>query len=962
MRSRAGVRFGILGPLEVTVDGVALAVGGPKPRALLAALLLHPGVVVSTDRLSAAVWGEDPPHDALGTLRAYVSRLRAALEPLPQGERLAYRAPGYVLTVGDDELDAARFARLVDAVRGCSASGDHHRAVDLLDSGLALWRGGALAEFDLVPLDADAEVARLEELRLVALELRAEALLALGRGAEVVPEIEGLVARLPGREPLAVLLMRALYASGRQSDALTVYRDLRRRLRDELGVDPAATTQLVHRRLLEQDPTLLPAPRREQGNLPHRGSSFVGRQTELEQVAAALERAPVLTLTGVGGVGKSRLALQVAAAVRERFADGVWSCELAPLADGDGIGYTVAAALRVQQRHGLSIEETIVQYLRGRRTLLLLDNCEHVLVSAGRLADRLVAECPGVVVLATSREPLGVGGEQVWPVPPLRQADGVTLFVQRARATRPDYRPGPAAARRAAEICRRLDGLPLAIELAAARMRVMNEGELAERLDDRRLLTDGTSRAQPRHQSLDAAIEWSYRLLTEQEQTLFVRLSVFASGADLVAVHAVCGERGADEADTLDLLAALVDKSMVVPVDTPSGTRYRLLETLRAFGRARLSGEAALARRDAEYYAGLAVRAARELQGPDEKAWVQRALPDADNLRAAFEHAMLDQDVDLALRLSASLPEVLQMRFGFEAAGWAERALGLAPPDHPLFPAAVGAAARGAWNVGDFDHALDLVARAAGRSPGRGTARSGYPEDVEADVGLYRGHVEPALRHYSAVAAAARRDADPIRLVWALYYVAVCHAVRRTPELGLPAATECLQLATGTDNPSAMSLARYALGLVLKKSDPAAALPLLDEAATGAASVNNFWWEGIALMEAASTRAVHGDPEEAGRAFLVVLDHWDRVGDWTQQWLNLRYIVRLLVRGGAGEEALTLHRCLLAAGKPSPLDAARAARLLDGPDGPAWTGAAARGDALSGAEAVLLARSALLAL
>jgi predicted ATPase/DNA-binding SARP family transcriptional activator len=956
------VRFRILGPLEVTVDDVQVTLGGPKPRALLAALLLNPGTVVPTDRLVAAVWGDDPPRDALGTLRAYVSRLRTVLAPLEDGERLRYRPPGYVLSLADGELDAVQFAGLVDEARAHAAASDHARAVELLDLALALWRGEVLGEFDRSALDADADVARLAELWLVAAEERAESMLQLGRAREVVPDLEALVRRHPVRERPATLLMRALYAAGRQSDALTVYRDLRSLLVEELGVEPSEPTRTVHRRLLEQDPTLLPGVPATitAGNLPRRRSSFVGRVDELAHVTDALRESPVVTLTGVGGAGKSRLAMEAATAERSRFPDGAWLCELAPLPDGGPVGEAVAAALNVRQRHGLTIDETVIEFLRSRTLLILLDNCEHVLEAAARLVDQVVTQCPGVVVLATSREPLAVPGEQVWPVPALSAPDAITLFVQRARATRPDFRPDAGTEQTVAAICRRLDGLPLAIELAAARIRAMSTAEVAQRLDDGRLLAAGSRTAQPRHQSLAAAIDWSYRLLSEPEQRLFVRLSVFAGGADLTAVHAVCADAGTTESDTLDLVTALVDKSMVVLLDSSSGSRYRLLETMRAYGRERLTDAPELSRRHAGHYAELAQRAARGVQGPDEQAWVDRTHPDADNIRAAFERAMTDGDADLALRVVTSLPEVLQVRLGYEAARWAERALELTRPDHPLFVAGVGAAARGAWNLGDFARARRLAALAEGRSPGRGTARSGYPADVAADVALYEGDVDRALAHYEAQVEVARRDDDPIRLVWTLYYVAICHAVRREPERGLEAGRESVRLADGTANPTAMSMSRYALGLLLKKCEPAQALELLDEAAALAAGVRNLWWQSIAMMEAGSTRAVHGDPAVAARELVAVLDHWDRVGDWTQQWLNLRYVVRLLVRLGCDEEALTLHHCLLVRGKPSPLDAARAGQLLDGAAGPRSAAADAAGRRLSEVDAVVLARSALL--
>jgi predicted ATPase/DNA-binding SARP family transcriptional activator len=953
------VKFRILGPLEVTVDGAPVAIGGPKPRALLATLLLRPGAVVSTDRLVAAVWGDDPPRTALGALRAYVSRLRAVLAPFEAGERLRYRAPGYALAVADDELDAAEFAKLVVEARECASVADHERAVELLDAALALWRGDALAEFDCAEIDVD--ITPLADLRLIAREERAEAMLHLGCGYQVVTELEALVQRFPKRERLAVLLMRALYSGGRQADAFTVYRELRRRLVDELGVEPSELTRRVHRQLLEHDPALAPAGPEPPTNLPRRATGFVGRGEEISRVATAVRDARLVTLTGVGGVGKSRLALEVAAALdRSRFPDGVWLCELAPLADGTPVSHAVAAALRMRQRNDLTIEQSVIEYLKSRKLLLVLDNCEHVLDASAWLTDRVVANCSDVVVLATSREALGVQGEQVWPVPPLSVDDATSLFAQWARAARPDFHPDRETEGTVADICRRLDGLPLAIELAAARMRVMSASEVAQRLGDARLLAGRSRTAQPRHQSLTAAIDWSYRLLSECEQRLFTRLSVFAGGGDLAAVHAVCAEPDTTETETLDLLTALVDKSMVVTASGPGGTRYRVLETLRAYGRERLPDDGPLSRRHAEHFVGVAERAARGVQGPDERLWVERTLPEIDNFRAAFQRAFADRDADLCLRLVTSLPEVSQVRVGwYEAASWAERALELTPGDHPLFIAGVGAAARGAWFLGDFARAQRLAARAGGRVPARGTARSGYPADVAADVALYEGDVDTALRHYRSQVVLARRDVDPIRLVWTLYYVAICHAVRRAPEVGLPAARECLRVAEATANPTAMSMAHYTLGLVLKKADPPRALALFDKAADLAVSVHNFWWQGIALMEAAATRGVHGDPAAAAGSFVDVLDHWDRVGDCTQQWLNLRYVVRLLVRLGAEQDALTLHHCLLAVGKPSPLDACRAGRLLDGPSGERFAAAVAHGSGLSAAEAVRLARSCL---
>ena len=925
------MQFRILGPLTVENDRGPVTLGGPKPRALLAALLVEAGRVVSADRLVVALWGESPPPGAVSALRAYASRLRGALGA---GQRLRFQAPGYVLSLDGAALDAAIFEQHLAAARHAAAADDHAAALRRLDAGLALWRGDALAEFADLEFAA-AEAGRLNELRAGAVEDRLEALVRLGRPTDAIPELEALARRHPTRERTTVVLMHALYGSGRAADALAAYHTLRGHLADELGVDPGQDAEKAYLQVLAHDPAL--ATGRPTGNLPRAATELVGRDDDVAGARAALRAAPLVTLTGVAGVGKSSLAIEVAHLERERFTDGGWLCELASLPDGGPVGLAVAGALGVQQRPLLTIEQTLIEYLRGRSLLLVLDNCEHVLDRAAQLVAEIVRHCPGVAVLATSRERLGAAGERVWAVPPLPIEAGSRLFVARATAARPDFHLDAASARAVATICAQLDGLPLGIELAAARMRAMTPLEVAERLTGGGLLGEGPGPV-PRHRSLAAAVDWSFRLLPDVEQEMFARLSVFAGGCDARAAHRVCLPE-ADVDVAVDVLSRLVDRSLVVAQRAGHRTRYRVLETLRAYGRRRLDdGREPVARAHARHYTELAEEAARGMLGPDEQAWVERALPEFDNMRAAFERAFADRDTDLALRLATSMGELTNLRIGYEAAAWAERALALAGPDHPLWPAAVGAAARSAWNRAEFGRARALVARAEGREPLPLTSRTSYPADVLADVQLYEGDVDPALAYWERE---SERAADPVRLVWTLYYVAICHAVKRAPAAGVAAARESLRIAEETANPTALSMARYALGLVLKKTEPEASLALFEEAGKLAAAVRNFWWHGIALMEAAATRGVHGDPARAAAEFLDVLDHWDRVGDWTQQWLNLRYITRLLARVGADDDARVLHGCLLAAGKPSPLRDA-------GPPVP-----------MSGADAVARARSAL---
>ncbi|MGQ0572690.1 MAG: BTAD domain-containing putative transcriptional regulator [Pseudonocardia sp.] len=786
----------MLGEVEVLLDGRPVDIGHARQRAVLAALLVDVNRVVPVDRLIDRVWADRPPYRARNALSAYVSRLRQRLAGAT-GVRISRGPGGYALAADPLAVDLHAFRHLVDRARTTDGPAG---AADCYAQALRLWRGTAVATAE-GPWFDDLRTSLHAELLAATLD-RYDAALAAGRHADVLTELADTTRTYPLDERLAGQLMLAQYRSGRQTEAFATYERMRERLRDELGADPGSGLRDVHRQILAGQAAPPPtaeaaAPRPAappETVLPRRPTSFVGRRETVESVAATVADGPLLTLTGVGGVGKTRLALEVADRVQPRFPDGVWLCELAAVQDPAAVGHAVAAALRVQQRSGLTIDDSIADYLRGREVLLVLDNCEHVLDAAAELVDALVRGCPKVTVLATSREPLGVAGERVLPVEPLPAADAAELFGDRAAARRPGFDVAADGADAVAQICDRLDGLPLAIELAAARMRVMSAAEALHRLEAGRFVGTPARGAPARHQSLSAAIDWSYRLMAEPERALFARLSVFTGGFDLNGAHGVCGDGdGSTVDDTLDLLTGLVDKSTVTVVDTGAGTRYRILETLRDHGRERLhdAGEdVVLARRHAAYFARLGAEVARGLHGPDERAWVERALPDHDNLRAAVDGAVADADADLALRLVTSVSELVHLRIGYEPADWALRALDLLDGPHPLAAAALGIAARGAWNRGDHAEARTLARRAGGQVPDRGTCRVAYPADVLVDVALSEGDAAPALHHYLAEVSRARREDDPLRLVWSLHYVAVCRAVLRAPEQGVAAATE----------------------------------------------------------------------------------------------------------------------------------------------------------------------------
>jgi predicted ATPase/DNA-binding SARP family transcriptional activator len=671
------MEFRILGPLEVAEGGRPLQVGGTRERALLAILLIHAGEVVSADRLIEELWGSDLPGNPANALQVVVSRVRKVLEDSAGPSRLVTRKPGYVLEVRQEELDAGRFRRLVQEARQQEAgqAAPAERGLALLEEALGLWRGPALAEFALEGF-AREEIARLEEERFRAVEMKVEAELALGRPAQLVGELKALVAANPLRERLRGQLMLALYRSGRQGEALRVFAEGRGVLAEELGVDPGPELQELHQRILVQAASLIPRAGTEpRGNLPAPLTSFVGRHAELAEARELLARSRLVTLTGPGGCGKTRLALELARSLLESFPDGVWLVELEAVSDPAGVPESLAAALGLGAGASLGVGgeasrplmEKVTDYLRGRELLVVLDNCEHLVESCALVAERVLRAAPRVRFLATSRERLAVAGEALSPVPPLgvpapgelrpeqvAGSDAVRLFVERATAVQPAFTLDASTAPAVSGICRRLDGIPLALELAAARVRILPPLQIAARLDDRfSLLTSGNRGALPRHQTLRAAIDWSHGLLAGPERDLFGQLSVFVGGCTLEAAEEVCLPAGAG---VLESLSRLVDQSLVVSEDR-GHARFRMLETLHRYAAERLaeSGTAGeFQRRHAEYCLRLAERAEPMVRGPQQATWMGRLRAEHDNLSAAISWA-LRHDPAVAVRLTSAL-------------------------------------------------------------------------------------------------------------------------------------------------------------------------------------------------------------------------------------------------------------------------------------------------------------------
>lgn len=677
------MEIGILGPLEVRIDGRAVGIAGSRLRAVVTRLALDAPAVVSTSELIDALWPQDPPAEPINALQSLISRVRRTLG---SAESIQQVGNGYRLQVDRGSIDATVFSDLVAAGRREMAGGALTDASATLTQALALWRGAPLidagdAEYAL------AATARWHEQRLDAQSDRIEIELRLGHAGDVIGDLEELVAAHPLRERLAAQLMRALAATGRTADALAVHERIRARLADDLGVDPGTELSAVQLAVLrgeiaaEQQPAP-PQRQRRRSNVRVSLTSFIGREAEVARVSTLLERGRLVTVVGPGGAGKTRLANEIARQWIPRRTDGVWLVELAPVTDGAAIPQAVLAALglldtravdwKVERATRQAIDQ-LLDVLAESDSLLLVDNCEHLIGPVASLIDLLLANCPDLLIVATSREPLGIAGEALCLLPPLGlpplNADAteavryqaVRLLAERAQAVSADFAVDETTVADVVEIVRRLDGLPLAIELAAARLRVMPITEVATRLSDRfRLLTGGSRTAMPRHRTLRAVVEWSWDLLAPDERLLAERLSVFPAGATVETAAAVCADDLLPAASVGDLLLALVDKSLLTMVEGAT-LRFRMLETIREYGVERLAerGEALAARTaHARYFAAITAAADPLLRTADQLQAIQTLRSERDNILASV--GFLAESADPADRL-ASLDLVLSL-------------------------------------------------------------------------------------------------------------------------------------------------------------------------------------------------------------------------------------------------------------------------------------------------------------
>ncbi|MET9466639.1 BTAD domain-containing putative transcriptional regulator [Streptomyces sp. NPDC006544] len=906
------MRFEVLGPLQVRTDeGAPVTVREPKVRALLADLLAHHGRPVPTDRLLHDLWGEALPGNPANSLQTKVSQLRRTLEQAEPGGRelIVHRPAGYLLQVPDDALDTGRFADLTARGR---RTGDPHARVRLLSDALALWRGPAFAEFREEPF-ARAAATGLDEQRLTTLEELAGIRLQRGEHHVLSDELGELVREHPLRDGLRSLHMRALYRSGRQAEALESYGELTTRLSEELGLDPGPELVALHRAILRQDPSLAPAPAPAthallapdpkapdrsppaaaplppRTNLPAAHlTDLVGRREEVARVRALLTSGRLVTLTGPGGVGKTRLALEAAALTVDAFPDGVWLVELAAEPGGPGgaggaapaVADAVADVLGIRDRpggepHAGRAVDRLARAVAARRLLLVLDNCEHRVQAVAELTGHLLRHAPGLRVLATSQEPLALTGETLHLVEPLPQSDAVRLFTARAAAASPGFALGPANADAVARVCARLDGIPLALELAAARVRALGIHELAERLGDRfRLLNAGRRDAPARQRTLRAVIDWSWGLLTEPERAVLRRLSVFAGGCALTAAEDVCAAPDVPAGTVLDVLTRLVDRSLVTVVDSEDGPRYRMLESVAAYSLERLeeAGESRTVRqRHVMHYTELAERAEPPLYGPGQRRWLRRLDADSANLRCALAEAADAADDALALRLVNSLSWYWFLRGRI---GEARRSLALA------------LASRSGGVSGARSGAL---ARRAAFAQLAGEARAdGMEEDAtdeEGECGEYAG-ADTRARWFLALARCGFGDGSG--------------------DEGRTAALLAEFRARGDHWGIAAALSTRATEAVYR-GDLAALRTYAEESAARFAEIGDRWGQLQAAEQLGVLAEIAGDYEEAARLHRDGVRVAEELLLWTDVSFRLSRLGRIALLTGEFASAAELH-------------------------------------------------------
>jgi predicted ATPase/DNA-binding SARP family transcriptional activator len=944
------VAVGVLGPLLVHGPAGPMAIGAARQRRLLVALAAHAGQVVDADLLGELVW-ERVPGDPAGALHTAVSRLRRLLPP---GPRIVTAADGYQLVADRSAVDVTAFTDQLD-----TAGTDPDRYA----RALALWRGRPFAELDHPALHP--EVARLVELRASAAERHGAALLAAGRAGEAVAALEALVVAEPLREAAVALLVRALVAAGRQGDALAAFARLRSALADELGLDPSSELQTLEQQVLRREvaPTIAAPPSPSRSASPRLPvSSFVGRDGDLAAVVDLLGRRRVVTVCGPGGVGKTRLALHVAATVAHRYDDGVLVVELGS-GGPDDVGPAVAAALRLASDDG-ALTERIVEVLAVRRQLVLLDNCEHVADEAAALAEGVAQGAPAVDLLLTSREPLRVDGEHVVTIAPLAVDAAVTLLADRIAAAgeaSPDAELLP-------ELCRRLDGLPLALELAAGRVATLGVHGLLGALDDDgpiEVLRGGRRTAAARHRSLADVVAWSHGLLDDPQRELFEQLAVFAGAVERAAVAAVC--------DEAEVLPDLVERSLVVrrPGDPD---RFGMLDTLRAFGRAKLARDpraAALRARHAAWAVCLADEVGAARRGPGEPAAVRRFDAHLPDLRRAHAWLCAHGPEEDLLRLSTLFAELAYVRGRIDLARPVEDALAAIgvttgqPPRaaHRLVPRLLGLLAASSWQRGDLDTAEARSQHAIALAEASGDpTTSGQAHLALAVVATFRGDLPGSRWRCRRARELAQETGDPDLEFSALTHSTIVEAYAGDRAAADRCEEELSARAAALGSRTSRAWLDYARGEVRAERGGPDATRHLAAAVEAADDVDSGFVAGIARHTLLTSAARDGDPAAALPAFESLIDHWHGFGAWTQLWIAVRALVVTLSRLERHRDAAVLWGAMAASPLASNVFGADSARLDAVRDtaravlGPDLETAESEGAALGDQGAVALAR------
>ncbi|MDP9441656.1 MAG: winged helix-turn-helix domain-containing protein [Actinomycetota bacterium] len=926
------VEIGVLGPLEVKAFGQEVELGG-REAVVLSALALRAGQVVSTDTLMERLWGEAPPPTAPKALQNVIVRLRKRLQPDPSSPSvLLTRGSGYVLDVPRRRVDAHRFMDDLRAARARRESGDATAARASADAALALWRAPQLPDFG-VSIEATVDAEHLYTARLEALEIRIDADLMLGRHESIVAELEELVRAHPFREDFWEFLMLALYRCGRQADALEAFQRARRVLGEELGLDPSPRLRQVEARLLAQDPVLDPPRRSHQGpggvagNLPRPRTPLVGREADVSGVVEALHAEPLVTLVGPGGVGKTRLALAAATQSREGFADGAWLVDLAALEDADHIDEALATLLGLRILAAGVIRERVVEALRHRQMLLVFDNCEHVIDQAAALVDALLARCPDVTVLATSREPLLVDGELVWMTEPLPvpangsevgEAPASRIFMEAAR--RRGYDASRISPEVAVEVCRRLDGLPLALELAGGCLASMSEPELLGGLDSPlQLLSDGRRTSAARQRGLRDTVAWSYDLLDERDRQVFERVAVFPGGFTAEAAAAVRGG-GAALADVAEPLRRLAERSMLA--GDADDDRHRMLETLRAYGLERLEARGAGDETRTAmtlHCIQLAERVNAGVQGDDEPACARLVTAEFDNLRGGFGHARRIGDSDLGLRLVGNLFWEAIWRNRIEVFRWAQEIVEATNGSHPLLPRCAALAAWAAVIDGRRDDGRRLARRGLEGAPATGTG-PGMCFGILAMADQFEGRPHDARPHYER---ALQMVNEPDH--WALGRVGLSLTYTFT---GAPQkALDVLADADQQGGRSARAFVAYARAEAVALLDPPSAMASVDVALAEARSLHADHVTAALSVLRASLQSRHGERETALKAFADLLELYRRWGQWAHVWTVVFNLVELLAAIGRHEAATVLYHAAVAAPDANPVFGVQAERL-----------------------------------